>query len=87
MTYVEGEVFKLSRRVAKLERQLEFLMKRLGVDYYEEPNVGVSPEILELVQRGEKLRAINFVGEFARQRILTREFWVADVFQHTNRME
>jgi large subunit ribosomal protein L7/L12 len=63
MTYVEGEVFKLRQRVATLERQIEFLMKHLGVEYEEEPNTGVSPEILELVRKGDKLRAIKFYRE------------------------
>jgi large subunit ribosomal protein L7/L12 len=63
MTYVEGEVFKLGRRVAKLERQVEFLMEHLGVEYDEEPDTGVSPEILGLVQRGNKLGAIKLFRE------------------------
>jgi len=63
MTYVEGEVFKLSRQVAKLERQIKFLMEHLGLEYEEEPNAGVSTEILELVRKGDKLRAIKFYRE------------------------
>ncbi len=63
MTYVEGQVFKLSQRVATLERQVEFLMKHLGVSYDGAPDAGVSPEIMELVRRGDKLRAIRAFRE------------------------
>jgi ribosomal protein L7/L12 len=63
MSYAESQVIKLNQRVATLEHQVEFLMKHLGVKYDGAPDAGVSPEVMELVRRGDKLRAINAFRE------------------------
>jgi ribosomal protein L7/L12 len=59
MGYPQDEIFELRQRVAKLERQIAFLIERLGVEYPEEPNQGVSPAVADLVQRGQKIQAIK----------------------------
>ena len=59
MSYADQQIFELRQRVALLERQVAFLMAQLGVEYYEEPNTGVSPEILDLVRQGRKIEAIK----------------------------
>ena len=56
---LDREVLELRQQVGKLERQVTFLLEHLGLEYREEPNVGVSPEILELVRRGKTIKAIN----------------------------
>ena len=44
---------------AQLERQVEFLLGRAGLTYPDEPDQGVSPEILDLVRQGRKIEAIK----------------------------
>jgi ribosomal protein L7/L12 len=57
--YLGSEVMELKQQVGKLERQVAFLLDHLGLEYHEEPNAGVSPEILDLVRRGKTMEAIN----------------------------
>ena len=59
MSTTDYEFLKLGQRVAKLERQMAFLLENLGLEYPEEPNQGVSPEIVDLVRRGAKIQAIK----------------------------
>ena len=59
MSYTDGEIFELRQRVAKLERQVAFLLQSSGLRYVDEAPSGVSPEILDLVQRGRKIQAIK----------------------------
>ena len=59
MVYTEREIFELRQRVDKLEHQVAFLMANLGVEYQDEPNQGVSPEIMDLVRRGKKMQALK----------------------------
>jgi ribosomal protein L7/L12 len=60
---VEREVFELRKRVEKLEHQVAVLFDHLRLEYHEEPNAGVSPEILELVHEGNKIQAIKLYRE------------------------
>jgi ribosomal protein L7/L12 len=46
-----------------LGRQVAFLLDHLGLEYREEPNAGVSPEILDLVRRGDTIGAIRLYRE------------------------
>ena len=59
MSYTDSEIFDLRQRVAKLERQVAFLIQSSGLRYVDEPPSGVSPEIMDLVQRGQKIQAIK----------------------------
>jgi ribosomal protein L7/L12 len=63
MSYTEHYVFELGQKVAKLERQIAFLLQHLELEYSEEPNADVSPEILALVRQGETLKAIKLFRE------------------------
>jgi ribosomal protein L7/L12 len=63
MSTVDRQVFELLQRVARLERQVDFLLQHLGIAYREDPHAGVSPEILDLVRRGEKIKAIQLYRE------------------------
>ncbi|MBN1977212.1 MAG: hypothetical protein JW918_07400 [Anaerolineae bacterium] len=56
---LDREVLELRQQVGKLERQMAFLLDHLGLEYREEPNAGVSPEVLELVRRGDTAGAVN----------------------------
>ena len=56
---LDREVLELRQQVGKLERQVAFLLDHLGLEYNEEPNVEVSPEILDLVRKGKTLKAIS----------------------------
>ncbi len=56
---LEREVLELQMRVAKLERQVAFLLDHLALAYREEPDARVSPEVIELVRRGRKIQAIK----------------------------
>ena len=60
---LDREVLELGQRVGKLERQVAFLLDHLGLEYREELNAGVSPEILELVRRGRTIEAIRLYRE------------------------
>ena len=59
MSYQDRETFELRQRVAKLERQVAFLMDNLRLEYREEPNQGVSPEVMDLIRQGRKIQAIK----------------------------
>jgi ribosomal protein L7/L12 len=60
--YVEDQVYQLQQKVAKLERQIAFLMQTLALEYQDEPDA-VSPEIIDLLQRGKKIQAIKLYRE------------------------
>jgi ribosomal protein L7/L12 len=56
---LDREVLELRQQVGRLERQVAFLLNHLGLEYREESNAGVSPEILDLVRRGKTMEAIS----------------------------
>jgi len=59
MSYTDQEILELRQRVARLERQIAFLLEDLGLEYHDEPNHGVSPQIVDLIRRGRKIQAIK----------------------------
>ena len=59
----ESEVADLRRRVAKLERTVDFLLEQLKLTYVDNPEVEASPDILELVRQGKKIEAIKVYRE------------------------
>ena len=59
----EHEIFELRQQIGKLERQVAFLLEHLDLEYREEANAEVSPEILELVRRGKTISAIKLYRE------------------------
>lgn len=59
----DEDVSRLSARVAKLERQVEFLLQKLELDYTDRPEKGVSPDIMYALQAGNKIEAIKLYRE------------------------
>ena len=60
---LDENVSHLNARVAKLERQVEFLLKHFELDYVDKPGAGVSPRVFEMVQMGDKIGAIKAYRE------------------------
>jgi len=58
----EQEVMILRGRVAELERRLDFLYRRLGVEYVDNPGMADS-HIIGLLKKGNKLEAIKAYRE------------------------
>jgi ribosomal protein L7/L12 len=59
MSYADYEYIALRRRVEKLERLVARLVDEVGLESDEELDPASSPEIADLVRRGEKLEAIK----------------------------
>lgn len=55
----EARIDELSSRVAYLEKQVAFLMAHLQLKPPPDSEHGVSTEVLDLVQRGKKIQAIQ----------------------------
>ena len=47
------------RRLARLERKVDLILKHLGID----PNQGVNLEVRELMKAGQKIQAIKLYRE------------------------
>ena len=63
MSY-ETELVDLRKRVAKLERTVDFLLAQLKLTYIDNPaSAGVDPDIFDLVQNGKKIEAIKLYRE------------------------
>ena len=62
MTIPEQDLMSLRARVAELEDRLDFLYKRLGIQY-SSGSSGVDPRILDAIQRGNKIEAIKIYRE------------------------
>ncbi|MCL4271529.1 MAG: ribosomal protein L7/L12 [Anaerolineales bacterium] len=56
------ELNSLRNRIVELESRLDFLYKRLGIEYSDNPNA-VDPRIIDLLKRGNKLEAIKVYRE------------------------
>jgi large subunit ribosomal protein L7/L12 len=63
MSYADYEYTALRRRVEKLERLVARLMDEVGLESDEELDPGTSPEMADLIRRGEKLEAIKLYRE------------------------
>lgn len=63
MSQLDHEIFELKQRLAKLERQMAFVLRNSGLEYpleqLGEPGSWVSPEIVDLVRQGKKIQAIK----------------------------
>jgi ribosomal protein L7/L12 len=57
------EIEKIKMRLDKLESQMTFLHRSLGITTNEAPAWNASPEIIEMVQRGDKIEAIKAFRE------------------------
>ena len=59
MSNYDNEIFELRQRVAKLEKQIAFILQQQDLTYREEQNISVSPEIINLIRQGKKIQAIR----------------------------
>ncbi|MBL8062961.1 MAG: hypothetical protein JNK32_08090 [Anaerolineales bacterium] len=58
----EQELITLRARIVDLEARLDFLYKRLGIEYSDTPNA-IDPRIIDLLRRGNKIEAIKIYRE------------------------
>jgi ribosomal protein L7/L12 len=60
----EAEFLALKSRISELEDKLQFLYRRLNIDYAD-PNAdpALSPQIQEALRRGNKIEAIKIYRE------------------------
>jgi hypothetical protein len=58
----EQDLITLRGRVAELERRLDFIYKKLGVEYFDDPGMADS-HIISLIKSGKKLEAIKAYRE------------------------
>jgi len=58
----EYETIQLRARIAELESRVDFLYKRLNVEYVENA-APIDPRIMELVRQGNKIGAIKIYRE------------------------
>ncbi|MCQ3935615.1 MAG: hypothetical protein DPW18_01080 [Chloroflexi bacterium] len=58
----EQDLIHLRARVAELEDRLDFLYKRLGIEYSDNPNAP-DPRIIEFLKRGNKIEAVKVYRE------------------------
>lgn len=59
----DRHILDLAQRIAKMERQIAFLLEHLGLEYEDDPTEDVSPAVLELVRMGKKIQAIKLFRE------------------------
>lgn len=59
MTDTEREIVELRSRVDRLESQMAFLKRRLGISDEEAVAPQVSPRVLDLVRRGDRKGAMR----------------------------
>jgi hypothetical protein len=58
----DDEIARLRIRINELEDRIEFLYKKLGVEYFENPRMA-NAKLAELLKRGSKLEAIKVYRE------------------------
>jgi hypothetical protein len=58
----ETDVIALRARVAELEDRLEYLYRRLNIEYISNPSA-IDPRIVEYLKKGSKIEAIKLYRE------------------------
>ncbi len=58
----EQELVTLRGRVSDLENRIQFIYKKLNIEYVEEPSL-VNPKIAEFLRMGNKIEAIKVYRE------------------------
>jgi len=58
----ETDLMALRARVAELEDRMQYLYKRLNIEYIGEPSL-VNPRIIEYLKKGNKIEAIKIYRE------------------------
>ena len=59
MADLDREITEIKARLEKIESRLGFLFRTLGITTQEAPEWKASPELLELVRKGDKIAAIK----------------------------
>lgn len=62
-TIEQQEIEILRSRVSRLEAEMDFLYKRLGVTFSENANQGDDPRILDALKRNSMIEAIKIYRE------------------------
>jgi len=63
MADLKQEIAEIKARLEKIEAQLGFLYRSLGIAMREAPEWKASPELIELVRKGDKIAAIKVFRE------------------------
>lgn len=58
----DEEITRLRVRIAELEDRIEFLYKKLGVEYIENPRMA-NAKLTELIKQGQKIQAVKLYCE------------------------
>ena len=58
------EIYKLQERVAKLERQVQFLLGQASVSYVDMPSTAGYPDVADLKHRGKLIDAIKLYRSY-----------------------
>ena len=58
------EIYKLQERVAKLERQVQFLLGQVSVPYVDMPATTGYPDVADLKHRGKLIDAIKLYRSY-----------------------
>ncbi len=62
-SFEEQEIALLRQRVVRLEAQMEFLFKHLGVSMNEDGSTAVDPRIIEALKKNNIIEAIKIYRE------------------------
>lgn len=54
----EQDIITLRVRVAELEKKLDFLYRKMGVEFFDEPGM-VDTQVIALLKQGKKIEAIK----------------------------
>jgi len=58
----DEEITRLRVRIGELEDRIEFLYKKLGIEYIDNPRMA-NAKLIELIKQGKKLEAIKVYHE------------------------
>ena len=59
----DTNVLVLAEKVAKLERQVAFLLEKLNMNYVDDPSTAASAAVLNLVKQGNLIEAMKVYRE------------------------
>ncbi len=79
---LNDHIFRISQAVARLERKTDFILKELKLNYVDDPNSNVPPELAEiyaLVRAGKKLEAIQAYRKQSGADLNTAKLFVEQV--------
>lgn len=74
----EQDLINLRARVAELENRLDFLYKKLGVEYSDNPNF-VDARIVEFLKKGNKIEAIKIYRDLTNAGLAEAKNAVEDI--------